>query len=161
MTNHIFALMETLEIKNPEYWLTQDPEKLAFVGKFIADQAKLAQSIQQQLSEANKVIEGKWISVEDELPERFENVLWYQPEVKRTNQTLKARVVLDYVQPPRLATHWMPLPPAPKEIGSPIYCAQCTSMFNQEEAVRDANGEAFCSEDCAHESDFDSIQEQP
>jgi hypothetical protein len=37
---HFLALMESLEIPNPDWWLAQHPGMLKLVGKYIAKQAK-------------------------------------------------------------------------------------------------------------------------
>lgn len=45
MDEHLRALMEGLEIPNPEWWLDRHPDLLRLLGKSIADQAKQVKAI--------------------------------------------------------------------------------------------------------------------
>lgn len=41
-TTHLHALLEGLDVPNPDWWMMQPPEALRALGKAISDQAKWA-----------------------------------------------------------------------------------------------------------------------
>ena len=102
----------------------QTPEELrsALRGaqSLITSQDEEIERLQQQLSEANKVLEGKWISVEDRLAELLTEVLVlvgdYDYQYHKIDQQIAKGVWKNWK--PNYVTHWMPLPTAPtKEDG--------------------------------------------